>query len=191
MRGCPMRQLEPCSCSYAIVCDPIVMRKWQTVMVYHPHAPKARYELTQRLLQKQKQLKNSCPSLSHSWLFLTAYALGRQLQQHCTRHWTQDHRSDTDCRISIAEGFCFIHIISVTWFKVQLHIHISVHKWNGSSDLWPEAAIALEDNMVCNYILRAVFFMPPWSSRTFSTLWQNNSQSTTISMVANTLPSVA
>lgn len=60
-----------------------------------------------------------------------------------------------------------MHIISVTWLKVQLHILISVHKWNGSSDPWPEAAIAVEDNMVCTYILRAVVFMPPWSKKAF------------------------
>jgi len=41
----------------------------------------------------------------------------------------------------------------VTWLKVQLHILVSVQKWSGSSNPWPEAAVALEDYLVCNCIL--------------------------------------
>lgn len=108
---------NPVKCSYATVRDPTVMGKWQTMMVYGSHGS--------WIASKQNWLKNSCPSLCPSHPFLTAYPLGRQLWQHCTRRWTQDRWSHTNCRISIAERLCFIHIISVTWLKAQLHIHIA------------------------------------------------------------------
>lgn len=144
MGDCPMRQQEPRPCFYTTVYDPLAICTWQTMAAGGPVAPSPVLGLLTDHCRSSMALTKPAPPCAHLPHFLPltlwAHHCSRVLQ--CAEHKITQQIHVTEL-VFLRDLFFFFCVISVTWLKVQLHIHMPVHNGGGSSNSWLEAAISL------------------------------------------------
>lgn len=143
MGDCPVKQWESCWCSYTTMCDPEAICTWQTMAAAGPVAPSPVLGLLTDHCRSSMALTKPAPSCAHlpHFLPLTLWA------DHCSRALQfAEHKITQQIHVTewvFLRDLGFICVTSVTCLKVQLHIHMPVHNWGGSSNSWLEAAISL------------------------------------------------